>query len=93
MIEIYATGGIGVSSQFAKEEYAIGVSGNAQVNASLEYNANLEGEAGAQKTRSKLITHNKDGFVYDQFKFAARSLALTISLVNWFSIDKYDEDL
>ena len=69
----YATGGIGVSSQFAKEEYAIGVSGNAQVNASLEYNANLEGEAGAQKTRSKLITHNKDGFVYDQFKFAARS--------------------
>ena len=22
---------------------------------------------------SKLITHNKDGFVYDQFKFAARS--------------------
>jgi len=73
----YATGGAGGSSQYGREEYGEGVGSGQQVEASLEYNAQLatadgDGSGDAAKTKSELITHDADGFIYDQFKFAAR---------------------
>ena len=72
-----ATGGIGASSQYAKEEYGEGAGSTQQVEAKLEYNsqysiAEENGTMDLAKTKSQVITHDADGYIYDQYKFAAR---------------------
>ena len=67
-----ATGGLGASSQYAKEEYGEGAGSKEQVEAKLEYNAQYAGTSDAAKTKSQVITHDANGYVYDQYKFAAR---------------------
>lgn len=63
-----ATGGEG-GSQYANT--VRGESGKKE--AELKYDSELVGEEGYQKRKSNLITHDENNFVYDQYKFAART--------------------